>query len=119
MIRDRLRDILEQRAGWKVVGEARNGREAVEAWHTHKPNITVMDLQMPEMNGLEAARRLTDEVPDAPILMVTLDPSKQLEEEAQKAGIKGLCSKLQIQRLQEAVEALLKGETYFHRRYAA
>ena len=86
MIRDRLRDILEQRAGWKVVGEARNGREAVEAWHTHKPNITVMDLQMPEMNGLEAIIAIRGEFPEAHIIVLTTYAGDVQALRALKAG---------------------------------
>jgi DNA-binding NarL/FixJ family response regulator len=68
---------------------------------------------MPEMDGLEAARQLTQQDPEVRILMVTVDPSRQLEREARKAGIKGLCSKAQMLTLLNAVEALLKGRTYF------
>jgi DNA-binding NarL/FixJ family response regulator len=54
-----------------------------------------MDFWMPEMNGLQVARHLIQRHPDALILMITTDPSRQLEQEARKAGIKGLCGKSQ------------------------
>jgi DNA-binding NarL/FixJ family response regulator len=66
------------------------------------------------MDGLEAARRLSKRNPEAPILMVTSDPSLQLEEEAKKVGIRGLCPKSDVRSLLKAVEALLRGQTYFH-----
>lgn len=113
MIRAYLRATLEEHAEWVVVGEAENGRRAVEACRKQAPNLAVMDLCMPVMNGLEAARQLRREQPNVPILMVTVDPSRQLEREAKKAGIRGICSKSQIRCLRSAVEALLRGETYF------
>ena len=113
MIRRHLREMLEQKSEWVVVGEASNGRDAVKAFSKQKPDLTVMDFLMPEMNGLEAARQLTQQDPEVPILMVTVDPSQQLEREARKAGIKGLCAKAHILTLLNAVDALLKGRTYF------
>jgi DNA-binding NarL/FixJ family response regulator len=113
MIRRYLREMLEQKSEWVVVGEASNGHDAVKAFSKQKPDLTVMDFLMPEMDGLEAARQLTHQDPGVPILMVTVDPSRQLEREARKAGIKGLCAKAQMLTLLNAVEALLKGRTYF------
>jgi DNA-binding NarL/FixJ family response regulator len=113
MIRAYLRATLEEHAEWVVVGEAENGRRAVEACLKQAPNLAVMDLCMPVMDGLEAARQLRRQRPDVPILMITVDPSRQLEKEAKKAGIRGICSKSQIHCLWTAIEALLKGETYF------
>jgi DNA-binding NarL/FixJ family response regulator len=119
LMRSQLREMLEQRSEWVVVGEACNGRDAVETFHEHKPDVTVMDFLMPEMDGLEAARQLRRQEPQAPILMITVDPSPQLEVEARKAGIKGLCAKAHILSLLDAMEALLRGRTYFPLRYAA
>lgn len=119
LIRARLRAMLELQAEWKVVGEACNGRHAVETCHEHGPHITVMDFVMPEMDGLEAARHLSRRNPDVPILVVTFDASRQLEEEAKKAGIKGLCPKAHMKCLMVAVAALLRGETYFYSQQAA
>ncbi len=68
---------------------------------------------MPQMNGLEAARLLNQRHPDVLILMVTTDPSKQLEREARRVGIRGLCAKNEPQCLLQAVEAVLNGGTYF------
>ena len=118
-VRAHLRAVLEQPAEWVVVGEASNGRKAVETWPERAPDVTVMDFLMPEMNGLEAARRLSKRHPEAPILMVTTDPSLELGEEAKKAGVRGLCPKSDVRCLLKAVEALLRGQTYFHRDFAA
>jgi two-component system, NarL family, response regulator LiaR len=114
MIRSQLRTALEKQDDWVVVGEAEDGRHALEQWDEHSPNLTLMDFVMPEMDGLEAGRQLSRQHPDAPVLMVTIDPSRQLEQEAKKAGIKGLCRKSDLRSLFTAIEEVLKGRTYFH-----
>lgn len=78
-----------------------------------------MDFIMPQMNGLEAARLLNQRHADVRILMVTTDPSKQLEREARRVGIKGLCGKNELQCLLKAVEAIVNGGTYFSENAAA
>lgn len=113
MIRAHLRAVLEKPGKWAVIGEAENGRRAVEKVRERAPDVTVMDFIMPEMNGLEAAWQISKDEPHAPILMVTSDPSRQLEEEAKKVGIRGLCSKSDVRCLLKAVEIVLRGGTYF------
>jgi DNA-binding NarL/FixJ family response regulator len=113
MIRSQLRSVLEKQDEWVVVGEAEDGRRAVEKWDEHAPHLTVMDFAMPEMDGLEASRQLSQQHPGAPILMVTIDPSGQLENEARRAGVKGLVLKTDLRSMFAAVEALLRGQTYF------
>jgi DNA-binding NarL/FixJ family response regulator len=119
MMRSYLRAALERPGAWTVVGEAENGGRAIEAWSEHQPNVTVMDFLMPGMSGLEAGKELSTQHPESPVLMVTIDPTKQLEEEAKKAGIKGLCQKGDVRSLLKAVEAVLNGGTYFQRSEAA
>src|SRR5712672_4699804 len=114
-MRAQLRAVLEKPKGWRVVGEAEDGRRAIETWDEHAPNVTVMDFVMPEMDGLEAGRSLTKQHPESLVLMVTIDPSQQLEEAAKKAGIKGLCQKADVRSILNAVEALLNGGMYFQR----
>jgi len=118
VMRAQLRTEHEKPRGWTVVGEAEDGRRAIETWDDHAPNVTVMDFVMPEMDGLEAGRNLSEQHPESPVLMVTIDPSPQLQEEARKAGIKGLCQKTDVRSVLKAVEALLKGGTYFHQNLA-
>lgn len=108
-----LRGLLHQHPDWQVCDEACNGKEAVEHFQREKPDLIVIDFQMPEMNGLEAARRIANLSPKTPILMVTIHLSKQLSEEAQKVGIRGTCSKTDIGCVVDAVNALLHQETYF------
>ena len=112
-VRRYLRGLLEQQVDWLVCDEVSNGQEAVERFQQAKPDLIVLDFQMPEMNGLDAARRIVDLSPKTPILMVTIHLSKQLSEEARKVGIRGACAKTDISSVVDAVGALLREETYF------
>jgi len=112
-IRRCLRGLLDHHGDWLVCDEAANGKEAVEHFQQAKPDLIVIDFQMPEMNGLEAARHIADLSPKTPILMVTIHLSKQLSDEARKVGIRGTCAKTDIHCVVDAVGALLRQETYF------
>jgi DNA-binding NarL/FixJ family response regulator len=111
--RNAIKAALQRHWDWVVVAEARDGREALETFSDVRPELTVMDLMMPEINGLEAAGRLTELNPDARILMITTDPSSQLEQEAKQAGIKGVCAKDKMQSLEDAIDVVSQGGTYF------
>jgi DNA-binding NarL/FixJ family response regulator len=113
LVRDRLRVMLQQHAGWKVCGEAVNGRDALEKVTHSAPDLIVLDLLMPGMDGLQAARELGKLVPDVPILMFTMHLSRQLVEEARNAGVRGAVPKSDAARLVEGVEAVLRNEPYF------
>jgi DNA-binding NarL/FixJ family response regulator len=112
-VRRYLRGVLEQQEDWQVSDEASDGLEAVRRFKNGHHDVIVLDFQMPEMDGLEAARQINRVSPDTPILMVTLYLSKQLSVEARKAGIRGACAKTDISSVVDAVEALLREETYF------
>jgi CheY-like chemotaxis protein len=112
-IRRCLRGLLDHHSDWLVCDEASNGKEAVETFQRARPDLIVLDFQMPEMNGLEAARFIVNASPKTPILMVTIHLSKQLSDEARKVGIRGACAKTNIHAVVDAVDALLREETYF------
>ena len=116
MARGAIKAALERRSEWVVVGEASSGRQALETFRRHQPQLTLMDFAMPEMNGLETARRLTERNPDSPILIITTDPSKQLEIEARKAGLKGVCRKDEMDHLVDAIDTVVGGGSYFNER---
>lgn len=112
-VRRYLRGVLEQQDGWQVSDEVANGAEAVRRFESGHHDVILLDLQMPELNGLEAAQQISRSSPHTPILMVTLHLSSQLSIEARKAGIRGTCAKTDISAVVEAVSALLREETYF------
>ena len=114
-----LRAALEQRSEWSVVGEAYDGQHALATFHLHMPHLTLMDFIRPKMNGLDAARHLMKRHPDVLTLMITTDRSKHLEEEAKRAGIRGVCVKAEIHNIHSAIEAVMSGKTYFSEDAAA
>jgi DNA-binding NarL/FixJ family response regulator len=116
-VRRYLRGVLEQHHHWRVCYEAQSGQEAVERVQRTRPDVVVLDFQMPEMNGLDAARLISRFSPETPILMITLYLSKQLAEEARKAGVWGACAKTDVRSVVNAVGALLRDETYFEESY--
>ena len=119
MARAAVKMALQQHSDWVVVGEASDGRQALETFRTCAPHVTVMDFLMPVLNGLDTARRLTERNPNVLILMITSDPSTQLEEEAKLAGIKGVCAKEEMHCLENAIDAVIHGGTYFSENIAA
>ncbi len=116
-VRRYLRGLLEQQDGWQVCDEARTGKEALQRFRDVHHDLVVLDFQMPAMNGLDVAREIIKLSPDTPILMVTLYLSRQLTEEARKAGIRGTCAKTDVGSLMDAVGSLLREETYFPNTY--
>jgi DNA-binding NarL/FixJ family response regulator len=112
-VRNFLRGLLEQQETWHVCGQARTGVEALDRARANPPDVILLDFQMPDMNGLDAARQISQLFPEIPILMVTIHVSQQLAEEARKAGIRGVCSKSDVGSIIGAVDALLHHRTYF------
>ena len=117
--RAQLRNLLESVQNWQVCAEAVNGVEVIEMHAHFEPDITVMDFNMPEVNGLLASREILRKSPAANILMLTLFASSQLATRAKNEGIKAFCSKTEMPRIIPAIESLLRGETYFPESFAA
>jgi two-component system invasion response regulator UvrY len=104
---------LEQQESWHVCGEARTGAEALHCVADARPDLILLDYQMPDVNGVDVAKQISEMFPKIPILMVTLHLSKQLAEAARDAGVRGACAKQDIGSVVEAVELLLHDKTYF------
>lgn len=107
IVRQGLKTLLEGRAGWEVIGEASDGAEAVEKAKELNPDVMVLDVTMPRMNGLEACRVLRRQAPQLEILFVTQHDSPQMMREAMDAGARGYVVKSNAARdLLAAVEAV-------------
>jgi DNA-binding NarL/FixJ family response regulator len=113
LMRRSLRTLLEQHDQWRVCSEATNGREAIEKAQQSSPDVIVLDFQMPEMNGLDAAKEIRRRSPGIPILMVTLHMSPQLAQQAKIVGIRGACDKNDVGCVIDAVDTLLHHGTYY------
>jgi DNA-binding NarL/FixJ family response regulator len=113
-VRRYLRAILEQQETWQVCGEARTGAEALhQVLESPPPDLILLDYQMPDLNGVDVAKQISELFPKIPILMVTLHLSNQLAEAARQAGVRGACAKQDIGSVVEAVDVLLHDKTYF------
>ena len=84
-----VKSLLEDEAGWEIVGEARNGREAVERAQELKPDVAILDVTMPELNGLEAARQIRKSCPETEVLVLTVHETEEIAQEVLAAGAKG------------------------------
>jgi DNA-binding NarL/FixJ family response regulator len=105
IVREGLRIVLQRRAGWEVVGEASNGVEALEKANKLEPDVMVLDITMPKMNGLEVCRLVRQKMPNLEVLFVTQHDSPQMMREALNAGAKGYVVKSNAARdLLEAIE---------------
>ncbi len=114
-----IRSLLEDHVGWEICGEARDGREAVEYAGTLKPDVLLLDIGMPNLNGLDAARQILATDPEARILILTVHDSEQTVREVLAVGARGFLLKSDAGReLVAAVEALQQRRTFFTSRVA-
>jgi DNA-binding NarL/FixJ family response regulator len=114
VVRRGLRGILEEHEGWEVCAEATNGREAVELALALQPQVAVLDLAMPELNGLEATRQIKQHLPETEVLVFTMHQTEQLVHDVLAGGARGYVLKSDAARqLVGAVEALLEHKPYF------
>jgi DNA-binding NarL/FixJ family response regulator len=114
VVRKGLRSVLEQQPGWQVAGEASNGREAVSKAKELKPDVTVLDISMPSLNGLEATRQMLKQDARAKVLILTMHESDPLIQEVLNAGARGYLLKSDAGKdLVTAVEAVRRNKTFF------
>jgi len=107
VVRQGLRTLLEGRSEWEVIGEASDGIEALEKVDSLQPDVVVLDVTMPRMNGIEACRLIQQKTPGLEVLFVTQHDSPQMMREALAAGARGYVVKSNLARdLLEAVEAV-------------
>ncbi len=114
VIRRGVRSLLGAQPGWEVSGEAATGREAVEKAKKLKPDLVVLDITMPELDGLEATRQILEAVPRTKVLILTMHESEQVMSEVLEAGALGYVLKSDAaDNLVPAVKALLHGKPFF------
>ncbi len=109
-----IRNLLESVPNWVVSGEAGTGREAVDIALQSSPDIIIMDITMPEMNGFEAAAQIAQHRPDIPVIMFSLHLSEDVVSRFKAGPIRGAVSKSEAARdLLDAVRSVLSGGTFF------
>src|SRR5687767_46926 len=115
IVRQGLRAILEGEPDFEVVGEAADGREAVKKAVTLAPDVVIMDVSMPKMNGLEATARIVKANPTIQVVALTMHSSEEYVYSLLKAGAKGYLLKESVSSdLVEAIHAVEGGGTYLH-----
>lgn len=120
VVRKGLVSLLQAQPEWQVCGEAGDGREAVEKALQLRPDVVILDIGMPSLNGLEATRQILKSNPHARVLILTLHDSDQVVREVLNAGARGFLLKSDAARdLVAAVDALRHDKTYFTSKVAA
>jgi DNA-binding NarL/FixJ family response regulator len=120
VVRAGLRALLESRAGWHVCAEAVDGRDAIEKVAKHSPDIAILDVGMPLLNGVEAARRIRKASAATEILILTMHESDDLVQQVIEAGARGYILKDEADRvLLAAVDALRQHKPYFSTRVSS
>ena len=114
VVRSGVRAILEAQTGWEVVGEAENGKEAVDQALATRPDVVVLDYALPVLNGIEATRQIRARVPGAEVLIFTMHDTATLVREVLEAGAKGFLLKSDARKfLIAAVESLAAHKPFF------
>jgi DNA-binding NarL/FixJ family response regulator len=119
VVRKGLRSIVEEQPGWEVAGEASDGREAVDKARALRPDVAVVDVSMPGLNGLEATRQMLRHDAGTKVLILTMHESDPLIRQVLDAGARGYLLKSDASRdLVTAVETIRRNKTYFTARVA-
>jgi DNA-binding NarL/FixJ family response regulator len=119
IVRDGLRALLGQLRDIEVVAEADNGRTAVELAKKHRPDLVILDVSMPDLNGIEAARHIHEAVPTARIIGLSMHADKRFVAEMLRAGASGYVLKdAAFEELHQAIASVMNGQIYLCRRIA-
>jgi DNA-binding NarL/FixJ family response regulator len=119
IVRQGLRALIQEHPQWELVAEATDGRDAVDKASELKPDIAIVDITMPSLNGLEAAKQMLKLNPPTKILIFTMHDSELAMQKAVNAGARGYVLKADAGRdIVRAVQALLNGQTFFTQKAA-
>jgi DNA-binding NarL/FixJ family response regulator len=114
-----IRCVLDEQRGWTVVAEAANGQEAVDQAKRLKPDVAVLDVTMPELDGLEVTRQLREASPDTKVLILTVHDSRQMVRRLLDAGASGYVLKSDVLRsLVEAVKNVARDKRFLSSKVA-
>ena len=114
LVRAGIRALVEQLPMVNVVGEARDGREALRLVKEYKPDLVLMDIAMPELNGLEVTARISKEFPDVRVIILSMYATEEYVRESINAGAAGyLMKRSAATELEQAITAVARGEKYF------
>lgn len=113
-VRRSIRFLLESHSGWEVCGEATTGREAAEHARRLKPDIVLLDISMPELNGLEAAREILRERPETRVVLLSMDQSDELTDEVRRIGAHGVVLKSDARMVTAAIHSLAPDGATIH-----
>jgi DNA-binding NarL/FixJ family response regulator len=114
IVRRGIRTLLENHPGWEVCGEAVDGRDAIEKAAQLRPDLALLDVGMPNLNGLDAARQILAAAPRTRVLILTMHESEQIVREVLEVGARGFLLKTDAARdMVSAVEALQRRSTFF------
>ncbi len=114
LMRRGIKSLLQSHAGWEVCGEAHTGREAVAKAEELKPDVVILDISMPDLNGVDAAKRIRKSSPDTEVLILSVHYSDQLIRDILEAGVRGYIVKSDSDRdLIIAVETLANHKPFF------
>jgi DNA-binding NarL/FixJ family response regulator len=113
LVRAGIRALLEKLPDVQVVAEASDGRDALQLVRTHQPDVVLMDIAMPGLNGLEATRRMVKEFPRANVLILSMHASEEYVWQALNSGASGYLLKgAELAELALAIKAVTRGDTY-------
>ncbi len=112
-VRTGIRRMIEGHEDWKICGEAKDGREAIQMAIELSPDVAVLDFFMPETNGIVVARQIAESCPKTLVVLCSMYLDSQLAELARDAGIAGILSKSNAGQIVDCIETVLSGEKYY------
>jgi DNA-binding NarL/FixJ family response regulator len=114
LVREAMRSLLDSEPDLRLIDEAKDGQEAIELTRLQRPDLVLMDVRMPTVNGFEATQRIKEELPTTKVLLVSVYEDPGLVSEAVRAGADGYVLKLSlVQEQLAAIRGVLRGESQY------